>query len=283
MNTLDELKKRREEEESARAATLQGIQDAAQNETARIMQEILAEIERYEKMSHANLSTHDSLAMYSANNAIAKDKEGIYIGGTEMHLPSLAMRMKWAIDSEERGVNTGAWRLVEEDWLEIVKKGRLPDNYKKWYSFLANDRDLTDRLIQAIRGATKRVYEESKIEEQKNKKRGRLIVAPISLLASILFFFLIFTSQSVSILLGTILLFVMTAVPISFITPSNSLGNRIAQVFCMPLAGGFFGLIVGLVAWGIHTVAPTFATVLWVIAVVIMNCVAIFVMPSVND
>jgi len=281
MNTLDELKKRREEEESARAATLQGIQDAAQNETARIMQEILAEIERYEKMSYAN---HVSFSrLYDTNAAIAKDKEGIYIGGTEMHLPSLAMRMKWAIDSEEMGVNTGAWRLVEEDWLEIVKKGRLPDNYKKWYSFLANDRDLTDRLIQAVRGATERVYEELKNQRTKNKNRGRLIVAPISLLASILFFFLIFTSQSVSILLGTILLFVMTAVPISFITPSNSLGNRIAQVFGMPLAGGFFGLIVGLVTWGIHTVAPTFATVLWVIAVVIMNCVAIFVMPSVND
>jgi hypothetical protein len=263
MKALDELQKRSKEEDVALDKAIGEHEDEREKEALSIKLEILDEIEKFNKMSEEN-----DLLRY-AYNAIATTEDGFLVSKSpysttefERH-PSLAMIL-------ENG------RLDEKSWLTIVKEGYLPKNYLNWYNFLLDDRNLAIQLVQAVRNAKNRVDQNEKVNKEIRTRRNKKIIAALCVPATFVFLILIFVSRSVSVVWGTVILGAIIMEAVMIPSTSYGIGNKIAQLVGGPIMGAIGGIVVGVVCW-IFSAYWTFMTVLWIVALVIVNLIAIFI------
>jgi hypothetical protein len=265
MKALDELQKRSKEEDVTLGKAIEEREDEREKEALSTKLEILEEIEKFNKMSENS----DFLKLHNAYNAIATTKDGFLVSKSpysttefERH-PSLAMIL-------ENG------RLDEKSWQTIVKEGYLPKNYLNWYNFLLDDRNLAIQLVQAVRNAKNRVDQNEKANKEIKTRRNKKIIAALCVPATFLFLILIFVSRSVPVVWGTIILGAIILEAAMIPSTSYGIGNKIAQLVCAPIMGAVGGAVVGVVCW-IFSAYWAFMTVLWIVALVIVNLIAIFI------
>jgi uncharacterized membrane protein len=139
---------------------------------------------------------------------------------------------------------------------------------KSWQTVLKNNASLCKELRQVT-------LEASNHYDKLSKNKAKLTVATVSMPVSFIFFILIFVSQSVSIVWGSVIvlgiIFELAAIARTIYGITS---EKISEIFTYPIVGAIAGLIVGGVAWILSSFG-TFTTVLWVIVILFANFIAI--------
>jgi hypothetical protein len=300
MDALEELKKRHEEEERQKENAAEMARTEKENEFVRVRQEIVSEIEKFNKL------TKDDYRLSGMYNAIATNEDGIYIATEEQSARFQALsreRTERLVNHHELATaeqdaerdelkNTMYYpsmsmlirkgRFDEEAWLTIVVNGRLPENYKNWYGLLVeNNYELAKQLIQAVKDSKKRIDGNEEKKRKAESKRNKIIKAAVSLPVSVFFFYNIFVLHNISLVIGSVICVAIIAAMSGIHAFYAGLGGAIEgiiKMFSMAFAGAIGGLIVGGVAYLLSAIAiPAVVTVLWTIVIIIACSIVIFV------
>jgi len=311
MDALEELKKRKAEEEAAQAAATQKKLEEKEIDAVQIRQAIVSEIEKY------NNSNDNSFHHSSVYNAIADDEKGIYAPSNAtssereeyealkqecndalnewLSVPN-GNHQLWEKKNREHEnlkrerdaaykklqhpsmsmlIKTGNFN--EKTWLTVVELGHLPEYYKKWGKTLVDDPDLANQLIQAVINANDRSSKNRQKKREVDSNRIKKTAAAISIPVTILFFVLIFLTGSISVLWGSIICaaIIMTGSAIAVVISSGIEGN-FERLIGAPVIGGIGGLIVfGITR--LFSSSQTSSIVSWIILMLIIDAIAIFV------
>jgi len=147
----------------------------------------------------------------------------------------------------------------------LIERVDFPES---WERILRNNNFLLTELYNACKEAWRAA---DKMLVGKRRK----IIAGLCIPVSILFFVLIFITGNISVIWGTIIC-VAIILEIAFaVVKSNGLESKTFYLISGPILGGIGGLIVGFVVW-LFSSFQTFSMVLWIIAMLILDAVAIF-------
>jgi hypothetical protein len=314
VKAFEELKKRREEFNQQQEAALLEEKIAQEEEFVRIKREIVSEIEEFKKLSQYPADYW--LKFEKIYKALASE-EGVFIATKEQseenriltydHIAQLIDEMgktkKQSIKETLQDQSRANRRQLELDiarenmyypsmkklmekkkfdegaWFFLIDKAKLPDYYKKWYKFLAEDQQLALQLVQAVKDAKDRMEETQKRLLKEKNSRNKMIMSVVIIPVSTFFFFQIFLFKNVSLVWGTIIPMVIIAIMIGILMDGHSIGNKIAIMVTTPIWGVIGGAILGGVFYLLSVIAiQAFVATLWVIVMVFVHLIAIFIM-----